>query len=226
MVDQQGRLQPHILLVDGKWILYSKVTGKEHKIPLLKFMKQRPYAHQILGHMKYTECSACHARWSASEWGMHVIREDKINPKQWQDWSLSDPTLQQKLWGSQNNKSLSKPPTGMLNWNSAVATPDGIKGRWTEGIWSYVFSETGWSSLILGKNKRKRYTIMKPRYQYFLTHLSNEEGRSTLRAKVPFTPKGKPGWVMTPHTPHTIRSTTPADTSSTRSSRTSNTSSS
>ena len=208
MVDRQGRLQPHILLVDGKWILYSKVTGKGHKIPLLKFMRQRPYAHQILGHMKYTECSACHARWSANEWGMHVIREDKINPKQWQDWSLSDPTLQQQLWGSKANKSLTTPTTGMLNWNSAVSTPDGIKGKWTEGIWSYVFSETDWNSLILGKNKRKRYTIMKPRYQYFLTNLTKENGRSTLRAKVPMTPRDKPGWVMTPHTPHTIRSTT------------------
>jgi hypothetical protein len=49
---------------------------------------------------------------------------------------------------------------------------------------------------------------MKPRYQYFLTTLSKEKGRSTLRAKVPLTPSGKPGWVMTPHTPHTIRSTT------------------
>jgi len=208
MTDRQGRLQPHILLVDGKWILYSKVTGKAHKIPLLKFMKQRPYAHQILGHMRDTECSACHARWSANEWGMHVIREDQINPKQWQDWSLSDPTLQQLLWGSKSNKSLTRPPTGMLNWNSATTTPDGPKGSWTQGIWSYVFSETDWNSLILGKNKRKRYTIMKPRYQYFLTNLSKENGRSTLRAKVPMTPSGKPGWVMTPHTPHTIRSTT------------------
>jgi hypothetical protein len=49
---------------------------------------------------------------------------------------------------------------------------------------------------------------MKPRYQYFLTRLSKQDGRSTLRAKVPLTPSGKPGWVMTPHTPHTIRSTT------------------
>ena len=208
MADRQGRLQPHILLVDGKWILYSKVTGKEHKIPLLKFMRRRPYAHQILGHMKHTECSACHARWSANEWGMHVIREDKINPRQWKDWSLSDPTLQQQLWGSQSNRSLTQPRTGMLNWNSAVTTPNGLKGSWTKGVWSYVFSETDWSSLILGKNKRKRYTIMKPRYQYFLTHLSKKDGRSTLRAKVPLTPSGKPGWVMTPHTPHTIRSTT------------------
>jgi hypothetical protein len=208
MVDRQGRLQPHILLVDGKWILYSKVTGKEHKIPLLKFMKRRPYAHQILGHMKNTECSACHARWAANEWGMHVIREEKINPRQWQDWSLSDPTLQQLLWGSKNNKALSKQPKGMLNWNSAVTTPSGPKGSWTKGIWSHVFSETGWNSLILGKNKRKRYTIMKPRYQYFLTNLAKEDGRPTLRAKVPLTPSGKPGWVMTPHTPHTIRSTT------------------
>ena len=208
MVDLQGQPQPHIRLVDGKWILYSKVSGKEHKIPLLKFMKKRPYAHQILGHMKNTECSACHARWSANEWGMHVIREDKMNPKQWQDWSLSDPTLQQRIQGFDSNKALTQQPSGMLNWNSAVATPNGPKGTWTKGIWSHVFSETGWSSLILGKNKRKRYTIMKPRYQYFLTHLSNDEGRPTLRAKVPMSRNGKPGWVMTPHTPHTTRSTT------------------
>jgi hypothetical protein len=208
MIDMQDRLQPHILLVDGKWILYSKVTGKEHKIPLLKFMKRRPYAHQILGHMKNTECSACHARWAANEWGMHVIREEKINRQQWQDWSLSDPTLQQRLWGFESNKALIRQPMGMLNWSSAITTPNGPKGSWVKGIWSHVFSETDWGSLILGKNKRKRYTIMKPRYQYFLTDLTNEGGRSTLRAKVPLARNGRPGWVMTPHTPHTIRSTT------------------
>ena len=209
MVDLQGQPLPHVLLVEGQWVLYSKVTGKEHKIPLLKFLKRRPYAHQILGHMKDTECSACHARWSASEWGMHVIREDDINKPQWQDWSLADPTLQQLLWGSQDGgKALSKPREGMLNWHAATVTPNGPKGRWTKGIWSHVFSETGWSSLILGKNKRKRYTIMKPRYQYFVTTLSTADGRQTLRAKVPRTRSGKPGWVMTPHTPHTIRSTT------------------
>ncbi|MDH5762522.1 MAG: hypothetical protein OEZ51_06035 [Nitrospinota bacterium] len=208
MTDLQGRPQPHIRLVDGKWILYSKVTGKEHKIPLLKFMKQRPYAHQILGHMKDTECSACHARWSANEWGMHVIREDDLDPTQWRDWSLSDPTLQQLLWGSKDKGSLSKPGRGMLNWTSATATPDGIKGRWTAGIWSHVFSESDWNSLILGKNKRNRYTIMKPRYQYFISTRSSANGQSSLRAQVPLTPGGKPGWVMTPHTPHTIRSTT------------------
>lgn len=208
MIDEQGRLQPHILLVDDEWILYSKVTGKKHKIPLLKFMQERPYAHQILGHMQDTECSACHARWSANEWGMHVIREDEINRQQWQDWSLSDPTLQQQLWGFESNQTLTQQPMGMLNWNSAFTTSNGPKGSWTKGIWSHVFSETDWNSLILGKNKRKRYTIMKPRYQYFLTNLAKEDGQSTLRAKVPMMPSGKPGWVMTPHTPHTIRTTT------------------
>ena len=206
MTDLQGKLQPHIKLVDGKWILYSKVSGKEHKIPLLKFMKRRPYAHQILGHMKRTECSACHARWSASEWGMHVIREETINPKQWQDWSLNDPTLQQRLWGQ--NDALIKQPSGMLNWNSAITTPKGPKGRWTQGIWSHVFSETDWNSLILGKNKRKRYTIMKPRYQYFLTRLEDKNGQTSQRATVPLSSGGQPGWIMTPHTPHTIRSIT------------------
>jgi hypothetical protein len=139
---------------------------------------------------------------------MHVIREDEINPNQWQDWSLNDPTLQQRLQDFENNKALAKQTSGMLDWNSAINTPNGPKGNWTKGIWSHVFSETGWSSLILGKNARKRYTIVKPRYQYFITNLSKEDGRSTLRAKVPMSPSGKPGWVMTPHTPHTIRSTT------------------
>lgn len=204
MVDSEGRPMPHVLQVDDKWVLYSKVTGKEHEIPLLHDLKPRPYAHQILGHMKNTECSACHARWSASEWGMHVIREEAVNKPQWQDWSFADPTLQQQLWGSGTRTPLER----MLNWNSAIPTAKGPKGSWVKGIWSHVFTETGWNSMILGKNQRNRYTIMKPRYQYFLTTLSGADGRQIQRARVPMTLRGRPGWVMAPHTPHTIRSTT------------------
>ena len=206
MMDAGGNPMPHVLLVEGKWILYSKVTGKEHPIPLLKFLKNRPYAHQILGHMKDTECSACHARWSANEWGMHVIREEQLNEKRWRDWAPSDPTLQQLLSGSGTD--IKQKPLGMLNWHTALNTPDGVKGSWSKGVWNTVFSEADWNSLILGKNERNKYTIMKPRYQYFISTPATGMSSASLRAQVPHTPAGRPGWVMTPHSPHTIRSTT------------------
>ncbi|NIP99368.1 MAG: hypothetical protein GWM98_02260 [Nitrospinaceae bacterium] len=208
MLDARRKPMPHVVLIEGKWILYSKVTGKKHKIPLLRFIRPRPYAHQIRGHMSRTECSACHARWSANEWGMHVIHEEELDRDQWKNWTLSDPTLQQSLSETAEPRKPAASVMGMLNWNSALSTPEGIKGSWIKGVWNHVFTETGWNSLILGINQRNRATVMKPRYQYFLTTRSKPGGQQPDRAKVPVTVKGKPGWVMMPHTPHTTRATT------------------
>ena len=118
----KGKPLPHITRDKEDWVLISKLTGKKHVIPLIHDMKSTPDAHQIESHMAKVECSACHARWSASEYGLHVIRETKLESGRWKDWSFGDPVLQSLLSPNENKEPTS--PEGMLDWNSAKQTAD------------------------------------------------------------------------------------------------------
>lgn len=200
LVNSKGSPMLHVKRIDKNWVLYSKVSGKKHNIPLLKNFKPS-IAHQIPKHMQEMECSTCHARWSAAEWGMHVIRERQLNPDKWKNWNLSDPTSQ-FLAG---DPAIEKP--GMLNWLTAKSLPQKIEGNILNEYWWTVFSDSGWSDLVMGKNARGKYSIMKPRYQYFITDQSGPAGLPLKRAEPPLTLDGTPGLIWTDYSPHTIRKT-------------------
>mgnify|MGYP006419277581 FL=1 len=191
----------HIKKNKDQWVLYSKVSGKKHPIPLLKDLEPS-IAHQIPKHMEEMECSTCHARWSAGEWGMHLIREKTFAPDKWKNWNLGgDPDLQEQLL----TPNISSP--GAINWLSAESKPRGIEGERLSEFWWSVFTETGWSDLIMGKNSRGKYSLLKPRYQYFITDQTNSLGNPTRRAEPPLTLDGKAGLIWTSYSPHTIRKT-------------------
>ena len=190
----------HIKQDKKKWVLISKVTGKKHTIPLLKTISPS-IAHQIPRHMNEMECSTCHARWSAGEWGMHLIRENTFSPEKWKDWNLTDPDMQELLSESKSE------PQGMINWLSAKSLPGSIEGDRLPGFWWSVFTDTGWSDMILGKNDRGKYSILKPRYQYFITDQTSPMGLSTKRAEPPLTKDGRAGLIWAAYSPHTIRKT-------------------
>ncbi|MFQ5450819.1 MAG: hypothetical protein ACE5E9_09325 [Nitrospinaceae bacterium] len=202
LVNSQGTRMHHIKRVKDKWILYSKVTGAKHIIPILKDIKPPP-AHQIEGHMTLLECYTCHARWSAADWGMHLIYEKEPDLGKWRDWSFSDPSLQH-LISQQNPDNGSKT---MLDWVTAVEGPGGIEGNYIKGVWWDVLTETSWDSLILGKNPWGKYTVMKPRYQYFVTGRPGKGPPPLKRAELLQTRGGNPGLILQPHAPHTIRKT-------------------
>ena len=199
LVNSKGTKLPHIKRDKEQWVLFSKVTGKKHVIPILKNTK-RPPAHQVFKHMTSMECHTCHARWSASDWGMHLIREPSLNLEKWKRWSFPDPTLQQLL----SEKKPSTSPAKMLDWLTAKSNPEGLEGEKIDGVWWDIFTETSWKDMILGKNARGKYSVMKPRYQYFLTESNNNQSTEK-RGAVPKTVDGKPGLILVPHTPHTIR---------------------
>ena len=190
----------HIKQDKNQWTLISKVTGKKHTIPLLKTISPS-IAHQIPEHINKVECSACHARWSAGEWGMHLIRENTFDPRKWKDWNLTDPYMQELL--SENQPE----PKGMINWLSAKSLPGSIEGDRLPGFWWSLFTNTGWRDMILGKNDRGKYSILKPRYQYFITDQTNSMGLPTRRATPPLTLDGRAGLIWTAYSPHTIRKT-------------------
>jgi hypothetical protein len=188
----------HVKKEKDKWVLYSRVTGKKHIVPLI-MDKKRIVAHTVPRHMEVVECHACHARWSSGGWGMHVIREKNLNFSEWKDWNFSDPTLQGMLWNQ------GKVNTGMTDWLSAKWMGDKISSDIVPGFFLNLFTEKDWNTMILGKNQRGKYSIMKPRYQYFFSDYSEDGDRAIKNTEVRLTRNEKPGLILLPHTPHTIR---------------------
>jgi len=197
-VNSSGSPMLHIKKIKENWVLYSKVTGKKHIIPLLQNLKPS-IAHQIPKHMQEMECSACHARWAATDWGMHVIREKFFAPRKWKNWNLSDPM--RFPTEPSNEKS------GMLDWLTAKSLPQKIEADTINEYWWTLFSDSGWSEMIMGKNSRGKYSIIKPRYQYFITDQTGTSGLPLKRAEPPLTLNNSAGLIWTDYSPHTIRKT-------------------
>ena len=198
LLNSGGAPLTHVKKEKDKWVLYSRVTGKKHVIPLL-MEKKLVVAHTVARHMEVIECHTCHARWSSGEWGMHVIREESLDLSKWKEWNFSDPTLQGMLWNEDPVN------TGMIDWSSAKWMGGKILSDTVPGIFLNLFAEKDWNTMILGKNQRGKYSIMKPRYQYFFTDYREDGDSPKKYAEVPITSNGKPGLILLPHTPHTIR---------------------
>ncbi len=201
--DNQGKLRSHIKKQKKDWVLISKVTGKKHIIPILK-NKKTPVAHSMKKHMNLIECAACHARWTYSEWGNHVILDNRPNLEPWRDWSFSDPNLQQTLFGVEKPTTQTSYLSQDFNWLTASDSANEISGKWQPGVWIELLSKTTWDKMLLGKNSRGKYSILKPRKQYFISEISSQ-GEALKSAVIPSLPNGNPGLIMTPYTPHTIR---------------------
>jgi hypothetical protein len=203
MMNSRGTLLTSIKKLKEQWVLYSKVTGKKHIIPILKD-KKPPVAHQVQKHMTQMECHTCHARWSAADWGMHLIREKDLDLKKWGNWQISDPNLQQLLSDGLQSPESGDAATGTIDWLTAKNITKAVVGEKMDGLWWSVVTESSWDTMILGKNARGKYSILKPRYQYFITDLRDGANKKN-RARFLKTPDGKPSLLMAPYTPHTTR---------------------
>lgn len=204
LVTAAGVRMPHIKIENNRWVMFSKVTGKKHIIPVLKRMK-RPAAHRIGKHMEAVECHACHARWSANEWGMNVVRDEQLDRENWQEWNFSDPSLQHLVFSRSQKGKPKEIQIGMLDWLTARTGRRGIIGDLIPGVWWDFRTESDWNSLILGKNSRGKYSVMKPRHQFLIDQKDTVGWFRRSQARPPVTEDEKPGLMMVPHVPHTIR---------------------
>ncbi|HAK38253.1 MAG TPA: hypothetical protein DCM60_08405 [Nitrospina sp.] len=97
--------------------------------------------------------------------------------------------------------------SGMIDWLSAEWMGDKLSGNTAPGVFWDLTVEKDWSTMILGKNQRGKYSIMKPRYQYFLTDRQEREENAEEGTEAPVAKNERPRLILIPHTPHTIRTT-------------------
>jgi len=172
------------------WVLVSKNQGKRHRLPLFR---KDSNGHRIEAHAR-VRCSACHAQWSFQDYGMSVMREDRINDYKWRDLSIQgDPYIQEKLKAHAESPDTAYP-----------VSIDYLSGQEKEGIWSLGWRFRRWEPMPLGVDPAGSYAILRPLYQYLITHV-DRSGSVLLDSVTPQRGDGSgKGWAFMPYVPHTI----------------------
>jgi hypothetical protein len=175
---------------DSAGLLFvSKDHGKEHRLP-----RFRPDStgHRIEAHAR-VRCSACHAQWSFQDYGMSVMREDRIHDYKWRDLSVQgDPYLQEKLKAYAESMATAYP-----------VSVDRLSGQEREGIWSAGWRFRRWEPMPLGVDQAGRVAILRPLYQYLVSHV-DRWGNVLLDSVAPERGDGSGrGWAFMPYVPHT-----------------------
>jgi hypothetical protein len=171
-------------------VLISKDQGKKHPIPQFR---PDSTGHRVQAHAR-VRCSACHAQWSFQDYGMSVMREDRIDDYKWRDLSAQgDPALQRKVRGYAEAPDTAYP-----------VSVDYLSGEEKDGIWSVGWRFRRWEPMPLGRDPAGDYAILRPLYQYLITYV-DRAGRVVLDSVIPQRGDGTgKGWAFMPYVPHTI----------------------
>jgi len=165
-------------------VLTSKVTGKQHVIPQLRGIGQQPVSHQVSGHMTNMDCAACHSKWAAQDFGTHLMREDYANYKKWKRWREPDPQTLKLLYEALGSTVGDKMVTPDRKYGGLDAdkwpkpeTMDWLSGDFSTGVWFSSLTMRNWEDLILGRNSDGKYSMFRPQYQYFVSHIGPDMGK-------------------------------------------------
>ncbi len=178
-----------IVRTPSGFLFISRNRGKRHKLPLFS---RENIPHRVEAHSRI-RCSACHAQWSYQDYGLSLIREDRLQGNKWHYLACQgDPYLEgilkRQLESRQDLYPFSK---------------DWLSGRSGLGIWSAGWRFRRWEFMPLGVDQRERYTVLRPLYQYLVTYV-DRRGEVPLDNAIPSRGDGSHrGWAFMPYVPHT-----------------------
>jgi hypothetical protein len=165
--------------------------------------------HSVKEHKERLRCSACHAAWSFQDYGFHLMLEER--PDYWK-WSVNaaqnDPQVQSLLKRNVGTfVELIPPASGPIphkEWDewAPPTAKDWLSGEVRPGAWFRGYTARRWSNPPLGLDSRGRISVMRPMYQYVISHVDSEDNL-LLDSHVPTTGGGKPALIFNPYEPHT-----------------------
>lgn len=186
VMTSRGTILRNVKKTAKGFVLTSKVTGKQHTIPLIKDSEQKPIPHQVTRMMQNVECSACHAQWLSLDLATHLMREDYKGYKKWARWREPDPNTLRALFevlGTTVGDKMTLPHLktkglgkDMSKWPEPK-TLDWISGDMDPGIWYSSMTMRRWEDNILGRNAKGKVSAFRPQYQYFVSHIGPEMGK-------------------------------------------------
>jgi len=169
--------------------------------------------HLVGVHREKLRCSACHSAWSFQDYGLHLMLEER--PDYWK-WSpnaaQNDPQVQDLLSRSVGTSVELVPPEGVSiaaqpqeQWQPPQ-TNDWLSGEARPGAWFRGYTVRRWSRPPLGLDHLGRVSVMRPIYQYVISHVDSHDNL-LLDRKVPMTGAGFPALIFNPYSPHTTSAT-------------------
>ena len=169
--------------------------------------------HSVREHREKLRCSACHAAWSFQDYGLHLMLEERADYWKWAPTAAqNDPQVQELLKRNVGTEAELVPPRDgptpakpMDDWEPP-RTRDWLTGEDRPGAWFRGFTARMWERPPLGLDGSGRVSIMRPFYQYVVSHV-DAKGNVILDRHVPITGGGFPGLIVNPYTPHTTART-------------------
>ncbi len=170
-------------------------------------------AHQVKNHVSRLKCSSCHAAWSFQDYGLHLMLEERADYWKWSTTAAqNDPQIQDLLERNVGTEAeLIQPMTGPVPSKPEEAwepptTLDWLNGEKRPGAWFRGFTLRTWSRPPLGLDSKGKISIMRPIFQYVVSHV-DKDCRLRMDRVVPTTGAGFPALIFNPYSPHTISKT-------------------
>jgi hypothetical protein len=189
---------------DGTFVL---IRGADRRIPR---WKADSMPHSVQAHRDRVRCSACHALWSFQDYGLHLMLEERADYWKWAtNAAQNDPQVQAILEKNVGTfvdpippQTGSKPAKPMEKW-TLPRTTDWLSGESRPGAWFRGYTTRRWERPPLGMDHKGRISVMRPMYQYVVSHVDAQDNL-LLDREIPTMGSGKPALVWNPYTPHTI----------------------
>jgi len=166
--------------------------------------------HSVAAHRNRLRCSSCHAAWSFQDYGLHLMLEERPDYWKWAPTAAqNDPQVQEILMNNVGTfveilppAGGARPPEPEAKWTPPF-TKDWLTDHKSKGAWFRGFTYRRWSNPPLGIDEKGLVSVMRPKYQYVVSHVDSDENL-LLDRWIPRTAQGKPAFLWNPYAPHTI----------------------
>jgi hypothetical protein len=165
--------------------------------------------HRVREHRQKLKCSACHAAWSFQDYGLHLMLEERADYWKWAPTAAqNDPQIQELLYRNIGTEAeLIPKESGTMparpedQWEPPF-TRDWLNNELRPGAWFRGFTARRWSRPTLGLDNFGKVSVMRPMYQYIISHVDADQNLLVDR-HIPRTGGGFPALINNPYTPHT-----------------------
>ena len=169
-----------VTLKNGKAVLTTKSTGKQHQIPLLS----NP-AHQLYGDS--VACQVCHAQWSFNDDTTHLLLSQTDDYDNWYSLTVQSDSRTERFLDHNLFYDVEELPP----WMS-----DTITGEKRFGVWYQGYTKRRWEDILVGRDTDGMIKVFRPILDLRLSALDDDEN-------IRFDNLTGHGNGLLPYTPHT-----------------------
>ena len=171
----------------GVWFFLAR-DGTRRRVP--RFAPDTP-SHDPGAHSRL-RCSACHAQWTAHDYGLSLQRQDGGDFRVWTYLiRQGDPRVFSEL------------EKLLADAGRRPSSPDLLTGDKGQGLWLKGYRFRRWENMVLGVDDQDRISLFRPLHQYRISYV-DDHSRVILDSVIPGRGDGNgPGWAFMPYVPHT-----------------------